>query len=186
MFIFTVGDGWGGSSNDTVNVTVVNRAPIADAGPDQTVPKKTLVTLDGTGSSDPDGDILAYAWTQTGGPAVVLTGADTSTPMFTPSRSGVYTFQLVVNDSDGGTSSDTVQVTATNAQPVADAGPSQTVRKKTLVTLDGSSSSDSDGDALTYAWTQTSGPSVTQVGANTASPSFTPSAGTCRGRSLAV
>ena len=179
-FLLTVWDGWGGSSNDTVNVTVVNRVPIADAGPDQTIPKKTLVTLNGTGSSDPDGDSLTYAWTQTSGPAVILAGADTATPTVTPPKSGVYAFQLVVNDSDGGTSSDTVQVTATNTQPVADAGPDQTVRKNTLVTLDGSLSSDSDGDTLTFSWTQLSGPPVTLTGADTATPSFTPTkAGTC-------
>jgi hypothetical protein len=173
-FTLTVEDGWGGSSNDTVNVTVVNRDPTADAGPDQIVPKKTVVTLDGTGSSDPDNDLLNYAWTQTNGPAVVLTGADTYSPTFTPPTSGIYVFQLVVNDNDNGTSSDTVQVTATNTQPVADAGSDRTVRKKTLVTLDGSSSFDLDGDVLTYSWTQTSGPSVTVTGANTATPSFTP------------
>jgi len=174
-FILAVEDGWGGSSNDTVNVAIVNRAPVAEAGPDQTVRKKTTVTLDGTGSSDPDGDSLTYAWTQTSGPAVILAGADTPTPTFMPPRSGVYVFQLVVNDSDNGMSSDTVQVTATNAQPVADAGPDQTVRKKTPVTLDGSSSSDSDGDSLTCSWTQTSGPAVTLAGADTAAPTFTPS-----------
>jgi PKD repeat protein len=173
-FLLTVDDGWGGSSNDTVNVTVVNRAPIADAGPDQTVPKKTMVTLNGTGSSDPDGDILTYAWSQTGGPIVLLSGADTVNPTFTPPESGIYTFQLTVDDGDGGVSSDTVDVTATNTAPVADAGPDQTVQKKTLVTLDGSLSFDSDGDPLTYAWTQTSGPAVTLTGADTATPTFTP------------
>jgi PKD repeat protein len=173
-FILAVEDGWGGSSNDTVNVAIVNRAPVAEAGPDQTVRKKTTVTLDGTGSSDPDGDTLMFAWIQTGGPTVVLSGADTASPTFTPPRSGLYTFQLTVNDGDGGVSSDTVGVTATNANPVADAGPDQTVSKKTLVTLDGGGSSDPDGDPLTYAWTQAGGPIVILAGAGTATPTFTP------------
>jgi PKD repeat protein len=174
-FLLTVDDGWGGSSNDTVNITVVNRAPIADAGPDQTVPKKTLVTLDGTGSSDPDGDILTYAWTQTGGPAVVLTGADIPTPTFTPPKASLYTFQLTVDDNDGGIATDTVVVTATNVPPVADAGSNQTVRKNTLVTLDSSFSYDSDGDVLTHSWTQVFGSNVTLTDADTATPTFTPS-----------
>ena len=170
----TVWDTANQSDMDTVSISIGNRPPVADAGPDQSVSKNDIVTLNGTGSSDPDGDPLSYAWTQTSGPAVTLAGADTATPTVTPPKSGVYAFQLVVNDSDGGTSSDTVQVTATNAQPVADAGPDQTVRKKTPVALDGSSSSDSDGDALTYSWTQTSGPTVTLASADTVSPTFTP------------
>ena len=62
----------------------VNQAPTADAGGDQTVAGGSgTVNLDGTASSDPDGDALTYAWTQTGGAGVTLSGADTATPSFT-------------------------------------------------------------------------------------------------------
>ena len=60
-----------------------------------------------------------------------------------------------------------------NNAPVADAGPDQTVDAGDSVSLDGGGSSDPDGDTLTYAWTQTSGPSVTLSGASSAAPSFT-------------
>ncbi|TSC62615.1 MAG: PKD domain-containing protein [Parcubacteria group bacterium Gr01-1014_48] len=48
-------------------VTVTNRPPVADAGPDQGVDKDAIVILNGSGSSDPDGDTLTFAWTQTAG-----------------------------------------------------------------------------------------------------------------------
>jgi uncharacterized membrane protein len=80
-----------------------NRPPVADAGPDQTVNTLALVTLDGSGSSDPDGDYpLAYLWTQTGGPAVTLSDPAVVTPTFSaPADPAVLTFTLVVTDSLG-------------------------------------------------------------------------------------
>ena len=50
---------------------------------DQTLAENSLVSLDGSASSDPDSDALTYSWTQVAGPAVALTGASTSTPSFT-------------------------------------------------------------------------------------------------------
>ena len=83
-----------------------NNAPVADAGPDQTVNESIEVTLDGLGSSDPESDLLTYSWTQTAGTTVTLTGADTVAPTFTaPSVSCsespiTFTFQLIVNDGE--------------------------------------------------------------------------------------
>ncbi len=170
----TVWDASNQNDTDTVSVLIENRPPNANAGPDQTVTKKTQVTLDGTGSSDSDGDSLTYAWMQTGGSVVALLGANTPTPTFTPPTSGIYTFQLTVDDGNGGVAADTVEVTATNTPPVAEAGPDQTARKNTLVALDGSRSSDSDGDILTFTWAQISGPAVTLTDAGTDTPTFTP------------
>lgn len=175
-FNLTALDPWGGFSNDTVRVTVTNRQPVADAGLDQTPMKRSRVILDGTGSSDPDGDVLSYTWVQTGGLPVALVGAGTASPSFIPSLSGQYVFRLTVDDGDGGTAIASTRINVTNADPVANAGSNQVVRKNTLVALDGASSSDSDGDTLTFAWVQTGGPSVTLFGAGGATPRFTPTA----------
>jgi len=165
------------STADSVTITVTNGEPVANAGPDQTVVAGSTVTLDGSGSSDPDGHLpLTYGWTQTGGLSVALTGANTAQPTFTaPSVAGTLTFSLVVTDSMGlASQANTVTITVTNDPPIADAGTDQTVVAGSTVTLDGSGSSDPDGHTpLTYGWTQTAGTPVTLTGANTAQPTFT-------------
>lgn len=184
-FDLTVNDGVAGAT-DSITVTVTapgNTTPTADAGTDQAVASGASVSLDGTGSSDPDsGQSLTYAWTQTSGPTVTLTGASTATPSFTAptlaigDADEVLVFQLTVDDSIAN-ASDSVSVTVRapgNTPATADAGASQTVGSSNPVTLDGSGSSANDsGQTLTYSWTQTSGPSVTLTGASTATPTFT-------------
>ncbi len=88
----------------------INTAPVANAGANQTVAPGDAVTLNGSASADPDGDTLTFAWTQTAGTAVALTGANTATATFTaPAAAGTLTFQLTV--SDGAlTATDTVDV----------------------------------------------------------------------------
>jgi hypothetical protein len=167
-----------GAGND-YTYDAANQAPTANAGTDQSVNEGASVSLDGTGSSDPDGDTLTYAWTQQSGPSVTLSGANTATPSFTAPQVGPagadLTFQLTVNDGHGGTATDTVTVHVSNVNqaPTANAGGDQTVNEGANVSLNGNGSSDPDGDTLTYAWIQQSGPSVTLSGANTATPSFT-------------
>ena len=107
----------------SVFVTNVNLVPMADAGPDQTRNEDTPVTLDGSASRDADDDALTYAWTQTGGPAVALTGANTVNPTFrTPTVTGndLLTFELVVEDGQGGSAIDSVQIAVVdvNGPPV--------------------------------------------------------------------
>lgn len=97
--------------------TVLNQAPAANAGPDQTVTSASLVTLNGGDSSDPDGDTLSYSWSQISGTAVSLSGTNTATPSFTAptlavnAPDAVLTFQLIVNDGTVNSSPDTVNVT---------------------------------------------------------------------------
>ncbi len=91
-----------------------NHAPIANAGPDQLllVHPVTPVNLDGSESSDPDGDVITFSWVQTGGSAVVLNNANTVTPDFDTVGAGdTYTFELTVTDDRGRSSTDSVTIT---------------------------------------------------------------------------
>src|SRR4029453_3606228 len=114
------GSQWGGSAAAPLTVPGENvaPAPIAVAQGPATVNENTSgVMLSGTGSSDPDGDTLTYAWTQCVGPHVTLNGADSATPSFdAPGVSGgpQLKFKLTVSDGFGGTNSAFVTVTVLN------------------------------------------------------------------------
>ncbi len=150
------------TDTDTVNISTVNVAPVANAGPDQA--NKTLgslVTLNGSASSDANGDPLTYRWSLIGKPAGSTAALDDPTsprPTFTIDRAGTYTAQLIVSDGTL-TDTDTVNISTVNVAPVANAGPDQANKTLgSLVTLNGSASSDANGDPLTYSWSLTSKP----------------------------
>lgn len=178
-FSVTCSDGSLVSPADEVIVTVnaaANQAPTANAGSDQDVQVGERVTLNGSASSDPDGDTLSYSWRQTAGIQVNLQGAQTASPYFDAVSEGTREFELVVSDGKVQSTPDRVviRVMALNNAPVADAGDDILVYVGELVTLSAAASYDVDGDTLTYAWTQSSGARVDLAGANTVSPSFTP------------
>ena len=256
MASLVVNDGKVNSTAATVTITatVANAAPVANAGAAQNVTTGTVVTLNGSTSSDANGDPLTYAWTlssrpagsaaaltgassaaptcsppmsqaptwhrlssttvrstaplrrsrsprplpmrlrwpmpvqrktsrperwsrstaaparmptvirstyawtlssRPAGSAAALTGASSAAPTFTADVAGTYVASLVVNDGKVNSTAATVTITATvaNAAPVANAGAAQNVTTGTVVTLNGSTSSDANGDPLTYAWT---------------------------------
>lgn len=119
-----------------------------------------LVELDGSGSTDPDGDPLHYRWSQVGGPEVILSDMTSPKPFFRTTQAGLYRFQLVVSDGkmESSPAMFEVLVERTNLAPLArvperlQAGPGE------KVLIDGTRSYDEDGDRLTYVWRQISGP----------------------------
>ncbi|MEM9172966.1 MAG: hypothetical protein AAGA84_09700, partial [Pseudomonadota bacterium] len=157
----------------------VNQAPTAEAGPDQTVARFVTVSLAGSATDDAGTSGLSYAWNQTAGTNVTLNGSDTLTPSFAApdvSADEDLIFELTVTDVGNLSATDSVTITVlANVAPTADAGPDQSVEQNTIVTLDGSASSDDDPvSGLTYAWTQTgTGPAVVLSDAAAVQPTFT-------------
>ena len=168
--VLTVTDDDGATDADTVLVTVTapepepeNIAPVAVATATPTSGTAPLtVSLDGTGSTDEDGTITAYAWT--------IPGADNATEAtvsVTFAEAGAYEVVLTVTDDDGATDSDTVTITVEapeNQPPVAVATASPLTGEEPLeVQFDGSGSSDPDGTIVAYQWTWTGGDTLTSV-----------------------
>jgi Glycine rich protein len=101
-----------GNGQITATYTLPNAQPTADAGDDLTVASQAAVSLDGSDSTDPDDDELTYSWTQTGGPGVTLSGADTASASFiAPVGPATLEFRLEVCDPMPLCHTDTVQVT---------------------------------------------------------------------------
>jgi RHS repeat-associated protein len=132
-----------------------NRPPVSKAGPDQAVFAGNKVTLDGSKSSDSDGDPLTFHWSFFSvpeGSTAALSDSTAVRPTFVMDKPGTYVVQLIVNDGTVDSLPDTVMITTHNNRPVAKAGPDQAVFAGNTVTLDGSKSSDVDGDPLTFHW----------------------------------
>lgn len=178
--------GCGGSASDTytINVTdahdiAVNAAPHAVASATPTGPNEgATVTLDGSASSDPNGDALSYSWLQIGGPAVTLAAPNqTITTFIAPNVTATttLTFRLTVSDGALSNSNTTfVSVVWTNDPPVAALSCPLEVNEGQELTLDGSTSSDSDDGIASYQWEQLVGlPEVTGIESwNTATKTF--------------
>ena len=180
-FVLTVTDNSGMEGTDTCVVTIAaaNLPPVANAGPDQNVDPGLTVILDGSGSSDANGQIVANSWLQLDGMTVTLSDPNMSQPSFIapdPGPNGAsLTFQLTVTDDEGAQSTATciVNIIGVNQPPTADAGSEQNVFPGDIVTLDGSASSDTDGLIATYLWEQTAGPAVVLSDSAAAQPTFT-------------
>ncbi len=153
--------------------TSSNQAPIANAGPDQSVTDSDnngseQIALDGSGSTDSDGTIESYVWSENG--SQIATGEKPNVTLST----GQYTINLTVTDDDGTTNTDTVNITineAANQDPIANAGPDQSVTDSDSdgveqTTLDGSGSTDSDGTIQSYVWSESGSQIATGVNLN--------------------
>jgi PKD repeat protein len=123
-------------------------APVADAGPDQTVDEGSLVTFDGSGSHDDN--VISLRWRFEDEYHVALRG---TRPNHTFENPGKYEVTLTVIDAVGTIDTDTMTVTVNDTTPpVASAGFDQTVRVGALVTFDGRDSWDNGGD-INLTWT---------------------------------
>ena len=148
--------GGGNTSEDSVDQVTMpsNIVPVANAGVDFSVNLGQKITLDGTASNDDDGDTLTYVWQVIGGPEISFVFGDSPTQTFTPNIEGSYEVSLSVSDGKDTSASDTVVVTVikSNTPPVAEIAGNTEDTQGNLLSLSAESSSDSDGDSLSYIW----------------------------------
>lgn len=141
-----------------------NQLPVANAGPDKSLLLPTnSITLDGTGSYDPDGSIVSYLWTKLTGGSASITNSTAITTTVTGLTTGHYSFQLKVTDNAGGFRYDTMSLYV-NQKPVASiaGNPITITLPLDSVLLNGSGSTDDDG-IQSYAWSKMSGPGTPTI-----------------------
>jgi hypothetical protein len=150
-----------------------NDPPVADAGEDQTALTGALVVLNGTASFDPDGSVVGWEWNVSVlNPATVTLSAtnESVVNLTAPSVTGVYTFTLKVLDDNGTWSAeDDVNVTVElppNVLPVAMATAEPAITLGDTIHLNGTGSSDEDGEIVGWEWNCTSHPSLVIVGSD--------------------
>lgn len=155
-----------------------NQAPTAAAGPNFAVQTGQEASINGE-ASDSDGEIVKWAWTRVSGLAVSLQNADSPTVRFVaPGDAGQFRLRLTVTDDDGATAYDDVVVTVEsnepppNQAPTADAGRDKTANTGDNVSIRGEGS-DSDGEIVSWSWTQISGTTVQLSGSGFREVQFT-------------
>lgn len=138
-----------------------NTPPLCDAGPDISATAGETVALDGTGSSDPDGDTLAFEWNFTSKPEASVNGIigkREESAGFIPDVAGTYAIVLTVSDAEDSCTSEMTLTVAPNTPPDCSAGPDLVVAIGDRATLDGSGTTDVEGDTIGYSWSFTSRP----------------------------
>jgi len=170
-----------GATTTPPNVNI-NTAPIADAGPNQSLIAGSLVVLDGTKSVDANNNALNFKWVLTSKPsgsAAAFYSSTMAKPFFTADLPGLYVASLIVNNGKLDSIPAEVKVVTTlgNAAPVANAGTDQTVLIGSVVKLDGTKSTDANNDPLTVYWAfvdKPKGSNAILSSPTNAQPSFTP------------
>ncbi len=158
-FVLTAKDTAGALSAASFKFTAEeNKAPLAALGANRVAKSKDKITLDGSKSSDPNGDLIAkWAWTVTGpdGKEVSVEGADTKSPAFTPAADGLYLVSLKVSDGIADSEAKTVKVfaSADGLVPYAEIADVSQGKVGSEIVFDAGASYGRDGDALEYAWT---------------------------------
>jgi RHS repeat-associated protein len=174
-----VNDGTVSSAADSVTVSTSNSVPVANAGADQTGRVGDTLVLDGRLSNDVDGDAITYSWRIANAPAgstARLSDGSAVQPNLSLDVAGTYEIELIVNDGSVSSTPDTVLISTTNSAPVARPGNNRSVSLGALVQLNGSASSDVDGDSLTYTWSLLSRPTGSSSALSSpavVNPSFT-------------
>ncbi|MEE9455318.1 MAG: PKD domain-containing protein, partial [Paracoccaceae bacterium] len=158
-----------------------NQPPVADAGVDFDTFVGDTAILNGTASSDPDGDAISYVWhfaSKPAGSSVTLSDMHVARPSFIPDVRGNYILELVVSDFLGTSLADQVTVTAPNRAPIAQIEGEAAGETGASTGFYGGNSSDPDNDTLSYVWSITQAPTgSTATLTVSASPSlidFTP------------
>ncbi len=127
-----------------LSVNNIPLPPNANAGNDITIKEGATVQFDASASSDPDGQIVSYQWSN---------GLSGMSPALHYNTPGEFSVDLTVTDNDGLTDSDSVLVTVVaNEAPVANAGGDVSVKEGSTIILDGSASFDIDGTIQSYLW----------------------------------
>ncbi|MCP4124218.1 MAG: hypothetical protein GY751_20930 [Bacteroidetes bacterium] len=161
---------------------MVNKKPeVVIMHQNQTVAEEVLVSLNATGSSDPDDGISTYLWEQIikdDNTLVLLSGTETAIATFTSpqveSGGESFIFKLTITDKSGQTASSecVVNVSYNNIPPTAEAGEWQETGCGIIVKLFGTAT-DADGTISSYSWKQTKGTAVNLEDSDTATPRFT-------------
>lgn len=115
-----VNDGMENSDPVTVTITAGNTPPVADAGQDQSVPVFSLVTLNGSGSHDGDGDALTFQWSlesRPQGSAATLLNPTFAQPTIIPDIQGIYVVTVVVSDGKTSSNPDSVAIIVPTPTP---------------------------------------------------------------------
>ncbi len=118
-------------------VFVPNLPPVANAGVDRTTPEGTDITLDGTGSFDPEGGALNYSWDLDGDGLCDDSFGDSTPDFTTVGNDATTTVKVCVADPQGLTSEDTATVTVTNVAPSIEVNDPAAVAENTTTTVAG-------------------------------------------------